>query len=252
MAGGGYRPQLSFNVGRPKERGDDQMDPVPLIRSGDVDAIRQAVARDPDFPRHKNESGVSIICMAVYLRKEEIAHVLASYRRDLDIFEASSIGDLARVRKLSEWDPEAANAYSPDGFHSIGYSCFFGREEIFDHLLAHGADVNAPSRNAMQVRPLHSAVAQADPEAALRFAQRLLECGASPNVAQQGDFTPLHEASLRGHLPLVRLLLRYGAAPEARSANGERPIELAEKAGHKEVIAILRAAAQQGAAVDVR
>jgi len=228
------------------------MNTMPLIRSGDVETIRQAVARDPALPRHKSESGVSIICMAVYLRKDEIAHALASYRQDLDVFEASSMGDLARVRKLIESDPEAINAYSPDGFHPLGYSCFFGRREVFDHLLTQGADVNAPSRNAMQVRPLHSAVAQADPETALRFAQCLLERGALPNVVQQGDFTPLHEAALRGHLSLVCLLLRCGAAPEARSTKGERPLELAERAGHEEVIAILRAAAQQSAAVDVR
>jgi ankyrin repeat protein len=212
------------------------------IRRGDSDAVRSALRDDPALALARDQSGVSAICLAVYLGRDDIARELARTRDDLDVFEASTLGEVGRVRELVASSPELANACSPDGFHPLGYACFFGREPLVELLLDANADLEAPARNAMQVRPLHSAVAHSDPTIALSLAARLLEAGASPNVTQQNGFTPLHEAALRGHAELVRLLLRNHADPSARNSEGCTPADLARQHGHAEVLEVLELA----------
>jgi ankyrin repeat protein len=212
---------------------------IAAVRGGEVAAVQAALDKDPDLARSRDESGVSVVCVAVYFGRENVAQLLARARRDLDVFEASTVGDGARVRELVAADPTLTNAYSPDGFHPLGYACFFGRREVAEVLLAAGADLESPARNATQVRPLHSAVAQSDHDTALFLARRLLAAGASPNTAQQGGATPLHEAAYRGNAELVRLLLKHGADPGSRDAEGKSPIDLAREHGHDEVTAIL-------------
>jgi catechol 2,3-dioxygenase-like lactoylglutathione lyase family enzyme len=212
---------------------------VRALRDGDESAIASALGGDPSLARARDAQGVSVVCLSVYLGRESIARRLCALRDDLDVFEASTVGDLARVRALLDAQPVLVNAYSPDGFHPLGYACFFGRPNVATLLLARGADVEAASRNAMQVRPLHSAVAQSDPATALRLARALLDAGAKPSVAQQRGFTALHEAALRGHAALVQLLLDHGADPSARNADGQSPGDCARAAGHAEVARLL-------------
>lgn len=207
-------------------------DVVHALRAGDDAWLESALEADPTLARARDANGVSVICLAVYLGRQRAAQLFRDRRTDLDLFEASTLGDAARVRALLDEKPERLNAYSPDGFHSLGYACFFGRTELLELLLARGADLELPARNPMQVRPLHSAVAHSDGDLALSMARRLLEAGASANVVQQGGFTPLHEAALRGHAPLVELLLANFADPLARNAEGKTPSDCAREAGH--------------------
>ena len=208
---------------------------VAALRAGDEAAFESALRADPALARTRDPSGVSVVCLAVHAGRGEMAQRLRALRDDLDVFEASTLGDFGRVGTLLDAHPELANAYSPDGFHPLGYACFFGHRELFDLMLARGAELEAPARNAMRVRPLHSAVAQPDAALALHMARRLLEAGATPGVVQQGGFTPLHEAALRGHAPLVELLLAHGADPRACNADGKSPSDCARDGGHVEL-----------------
>ncbi|HVM97373.1 MAG TPA: ankyrin repeat domain-containing protein [Candidatus Acidoferrales bacterium] len=171
---------------------------IAALKRGDIEAARIAAKKDPSLAGSRDAADVSVVCLAVYAGQLELAGELASVRDDLDIFEASCIGDHARLKELLAREPSLVNARSPDGFQPIGYACFFGRPEIFETLVAVGAEIDSPSNNAMQVRPIHSAVAQRDARMALSLTRRLLDLGASPNVRQQRGFTPLHEAALRG------------------------------------------------------
>jgi ankyrin repeat protein len=84
----------------------------------------------------------------------------------------------------------------------------------------------------MQVCPLHSAVATADPDVALHMAQVLIAKGADVNATQQGANTPLHEAAQRGHADLIDLLLAAGADRRLRNDEGDNAVDLACMAGH--------------------
>jgi len=95
-----------------------------------------------------------------------------------------------------------------------------------------GANVNAPSGNAMQVCPLHSAAATSDPELALYMAQALIDQGADVNARQQGSNTPLQEAAQRGHAELIDALLAAGADKSLRNDEGNNAVGLACMAGY--------------------
>src|SRR5258706_10015981 len=137
------------------------------IRGGeDTSAIEAALRAEPALAQLRDGNGVSVVCLAAYGARWGVARLLCRERDDLDIFEASAVGDSARVATLVRGRPELVNAYSPDGFHPLGYACFLGHAELFEFLLAHGPDLEAPAHNAMEVRPIHGPVAHADPAVA--------------------------------------------------------------------------------------
>jgi ankyrin repeat protein/catechol 2,3-dioxygenase-like lactoylglutathione lyase family enzyme len=216
-----------------------RQDFIAAVQRGDRAAVEAALAAAPRLAATRDDAGVSVVCLAVYAGHDEIAHLLRGRRADLDIFEASALGDARRVAQLLDAHPELLNAFSADGHHPLGLACFFGRRDVFDLLLANGADLEAPARNAMQVRPLHSAAAHRDPALAVDLVRRLLAAGASPNVRQQGGFTPLHEAALRGHAEMVAVLRARGADTAARTDAGKTALDLARERGRADVVRVL-------------
>jgi len=216
-----------------------RQDFLAAVQRGDEAAVEAALAAAPRLATARDDAGVSVICRAVYAGQEAIAQRLRGRRADLDVFEASVIGDARRVAQLLDAHPEQLNAFSPDGFHPLGFACFFGRRDVFDLLLARGADLEAPARNAAQVRPIHSAAAHRDPALALDLMRRLLAAGASPNVRQQRGFTPLHEAAQRGHAEMVSLLRDHGADLGAQTDEGQTALDLARAQGHDAVVRLL-------------
>lgn len=217
---------------------------IQWVMQGDETAALRALARDPELARARNANGVSVVCLAVYRRESRVAAALAAARSDLDVFEASCVGDLDRVRVLLDLDPAHVNAVSPDGFSPVGYGAFFGHVALLRELIRRGGDVNAASRNPMRVCPLHSAAAHWDPSKAVDLARAVLEAGAEPNARQQGGYTPLHEAVLNRNYALVQLLLRHGADPKLANETGVTPLELARDVEDAELLAMLRAVAE--------
>lgn len=202
------------------------------IKTGDIAGITSALKASPELARARDANGVTMICTAVYMGQREIADQLAQGRADLDIFEASTLGETQRVTALVSAQADLKDAFSPDGYHPLGYACFFGHRALFDYLMSVGADVNVPSRNAMNVRPIHSAAATNDLEFALYMVQALIDKGADVNALQQGSNTPLHEAGQRGHAELIDALLAAGADKSLRNDEGNNAVGLACMAGY--------------------
>jgi len=153
---------------------------------------------------------MSDVLQAIYRGDREEAERLAA-GKELNVFEASALGDSARLRALLDSDPELANAWAEDGFQPLGLASFFGHEDAARVLVERGAEVNSPSRNPMKVMPLHSAAAATDPEVRYAIAKLLLERGADPNARQQDDYTPLMAADQHGDARLHELLVAHGA-----------------------------------------
>jgi ankyrin repeat protein len=91
----------------------------------------------------------------------------------------------------------------------------------------------------MKVAPLHSAVANRDPQKSLELTRLLLRHGADVNLAQQGGWTPLHQAAAHGAREIVRMLLDAGADRRAISADGRTPAQMAEAGKFPDVAATL-------------
>ncbi len=209
---------------------------IEAIKAGEIDHVTQALDQDATLVNARADNGLSAVLVAAYYNEPQVARLLAQRGAELNIFEAATVGALDRVEGWIVAQPELINAYAPDGFQPIGLAAFFGHQAVVELLLRVGAEVDSPSKNAMRVRPLHSAIANRR----TAIAKLLIEHGADVNSTQADDFTPLHEAAQNGLLEVTEWLLDRGARANARLANGQTPLALAIEQQHVEVEELLR------------
>jgi ankyrin repeat protein len=210
------------------------------VKSGDAASVIELLDAHPVLVNAKNETGVSAVLLATYFGHREILEILLARGAELNIFDAAATGDLDRLKALAAEDTELIGSYSPDGFTPIGLAAFFGRKDVLDFLLQHGADPNAASKNQMRVTPLHSAVAHRDPEIATAMVESLLSNGAKVNIAQDGGWTPLHQAAAHGQMEIMKLLLDRKADVNAESDDGTTPLRMAHNKGFSEAAEMLQ------------
>jgi ankyrin repeat protein len=204
------------------------------IKSGNLNALGKILEADPGAARAVDADGVSALLAAVYRRNPDAVAALRATGIHLNVFEAAALGDVDRVQHLLQTNAARATDYSTDGFHPLGLAAFFGHFEVLKLLLASGADVLAPSRNAMRVTALHSAVADGGSS---ENALALIAAGADPNAKQRHGWTPLHAAAQTGDRTVVEALLEAGADPAITNDDGKTAAMLARASGHAEIAA---------------
>jgi ankyrin repeat protein len=214
---------------------DSQNAFLDAVKNGDLQKVDEMLKHEPGLSEARTESGVSPVLLAMYYGRKDMAQRLAGQASSLNIFEAAALGDVNRAKELLESQPNLANAWTSDGFQPLGLASFFGNMQVAQLLLLAGARVNTPSRNNMQVMPLHSAVAGSH----LEIAKALLAQGADPNAVQQDGFTPLQGAAQNGQEEMVRLLLEHGAEPAAVSVNGRTALDFAKESSNPKVVELL-------------
>jgi uncharacterized protein len=213
-----------------------------LLQSGDTDALRQLIEQHPDTSEARDAIGVSLLMHALYRGRRDLAELIASKKKTLDIFEATALGRLDRLKELLReaslhHDADAINSHShsKDGFTALHFACFFGQPEAARLLLESGAAVDAVAANPTKVMPLHSAASARNLEAA----RLLLEHGAPVNARQQAGWVPIHAAAQNGDRPMVELLLKHHADPKLANDEGKTPAMVAREKGHEEIAAQL-------------
>src|SRR5450755_4025192 len=207
------------------------------IRDNDKDKVAQLIAANPALARARNEAGISALMQARYGFRLEIVDLLRNAVGDLDVFEAATLGDVARLNALLATDPTLAKAFSGDGFTALHLAAFFGQPAAVEALLHHAPDVNAVSRNAMKVAVINAAAASRN----LEVVKLVLQAGANPDAQQQAGYTALHEAAVNNNVELAGALLKAGADPGVRSDAGLTPADMAREKGHKEIAEMLDA-----------
>ncbi len=205
------------------------------IRAGDMNEVKRLLLADSGLIRAR-ENGLSPVLVAAYHLEPAMADFLADKTVSLDIFEAAATGRTTHLVRLLARRPELVNAFAEDGFHPLGLACFFGNYEAAEYLIRAGALVNTPSNNALQVTPLHSAVAGKH----LQIVELLLKKGAQPNVRERGGFTPLHTAAANGDVECIRMLILAGANIHLRSDDGKIPLHLAEEKNQHKAVDLLK------------
>jgi ankyrin repeat protein len=153
------------------------------------------------------EDGLPALLFSQYRRREDIVQALLAVGMRLTMGEAAAVGALERVRKIGDAWPAAIHEYTSDGFTPLQLACFFGHTAVAAYLLDQGADVHAVAQNAMQIQPLHAAVAGQYSD----IVKLLIAHGADVNARQQSGFTPLMAARQNHDREIEALLLEAGA-----------------------------------------
>lgn len=200
------------------------------IKGGRVDEVRQLIQQNPALKDARDASGASTILVATYNTKPEVVSALVELGAPIDIFEASVLGKIDRIREIVEGNPDRALEHAPDGFTPVALAAFFGQLPAVRALIAAGADVNAAAKNALQVQALHAAVAGRN----LEIVTVVLAAGGDPNAQQQAGFRPMHEAGTNANRQLAELLLAHGADPSLPNDEGKTPVDFARDKGHAE------------------
>lgn len=206
------------------------------IRRGDSRGTRDLLKENPSLVRAKAPDGASAILLAVYCGHPEMVPLFVEHGAQLDFFESCAAGDRWRALELVETDRALVRRFSPDGYHGLGLAVFFGHLELAEDLLERWADINAASANPQKVAPIHSATARSN----VAMVRMLLSKGADANAVQAGGFTPLCAAAFHGSREIVELLLAHGADPAIRTEDGKTAADLAAERGHLELADSLR------------
>ena len=144
------------------------------------------------------------------------------------IFEASALGTVDRIEEILARRPAAGIGVCARWIYAGRARGLLRPADAARALIAAGADVHAPARNAFKVQALHAAVAGRN----LDIVKAVLEAGADPNAQQQAGFRPMHEAGTNANRALAELLLAHGADPLLPADSGKNAIDLAREKGH--------------------
>jgi len=206
------------------------------IQKGDHPKVNKLPAANPELANSKTKDGVSAILQALYYGHSDIARAIAEKKTNLDIFEASVLGKLDRVKSLTKQNNSIVAKYSPDGFTALALAAYLGQKEVTEYLIAEGANVNSLAKNTTGFTALTGAVANNNNE----IAKILVRRGANVNHRYEGGASPLMEASMNGNLELVNFLLDNGADINAKMKDGKSALTFAGEKNHVLVVEALK------------
>lgn len=210
-------------------------DMVAAIKARDLGAAEKLLAQDPSLAHARTGTGDSMLLTAAYHHAKPLVELLLMRGARPNLWEASAVGRLDRVRELLNNGAATINQLSHDGWTPLHLAAHFGQKEIAAYLLTKGAAIDARSANTLANTPLHAAVAGGQ----RTCVALLLQHGADVNATYLNGLTALHVAASNGDDATVRLLMGAKARTDVRAADGKTPLDMAREKGHGKVVRLL-------------
>jgi ankyrin repeat protein len=241
-----WRPTVSAANGlAASELTESAMNMHQFVIEGNVLAMREAVARDPESVNQVNESGLPPLYTTALFRNREATHFLLEHGAVVDIFACAYLGKAVEAELLLKQNPGLVRATTPNGMTALHYAARAGHFDVADLLLRYQAEVNTldnrgssalmeachggpwksgPSEEIIQLLLDHNAQVDLIQAAAMgrtSLIESILDRDASvldtPDL--QGK-TALFHAAHNNRFPAVKLLVERGADVNRSDAVG--------------------------------
>jgi len=197
---------------------------------GDRKLVEKALRAQPDFARARDGGGLTALQCAAGSRMAngaqlEIASLLIDAGAEVDAKTRSWATDVDAAHFAAGRKNRAMFDLlldrGADATGALSHAVWGGHYELAVSALDHGAAIDRATANG---KPLLNDV--------IRWGQMpqtmwLLERGASPNVADDGGWTAVHQAASRGNVRMLRSVLDAGGDPRRRDKQGRTPRDIA-------------------------
>ncbi|CAH3194929.1 unnamed protein product [Porites evermanni] len=201
--------QRSFSYAMEGTMVSREVDLYEVCREGDVVALNTLLETSQPNLDHSNAKGLSALHYAARNNHAEVIQLLINHGAD------------PNVRSRVEH-----KALSP-----LHFAAWFNAAKAVDVLLRNGANVESGS--AFGQKPLHYAVSRASPELVMTL---ITKGKANLNGLDNHRFSPLHLATQRGRLDIIKILIEHGADISAVNEESETAIHIAAREGRDEVL----------------
>ena len=159
---------------------------------------------------------------------------------------AAETGDIVGVKEILKHTPEIAiDAVDDQGYTALYRASLYGRTQVVDYLLKHGANPDMRDRDG--ATPLHAAASKGYG----KIMRLLLAETENVNVQDMLGTTPLLSATVSGSTDVLKALLEFGADVNIPNNNQETPVWAATANGHEDFVRVLLEIGVSGAIVDV-
>jgi ankyrin repeat protein len=114
-----------------------------LVIEGNLQAMQEAVAQDPESVNQLNESGLSPLYTAALFRNRQAIDFLLEHGAVVDIFACAILGWPTDAESLLKRNPDLARVTTRNGMTALHYAAMAGHFDVVDVLLRYHSDVNA-------------------------------------------------------------------------------------------------------------
>lgn len=213
---------------------------LPLQKAADkgsLEIVQLLVAHGADA-KLKNSQGTGPLFNAAASGKIEVVKFLAEKGADAKaepgLLGAAQTGEMAEFLITLKLDPKAKD---PRGNTALHTAAEWGRKDVIDVLLKHGADIEAAG--GFNRRPIHVAAGSVftDSRAIVEY---LISKGADPKSKGFIGGTALHEAAFHGQLKAAEFLIGKGLDVNQPNDNKQTPLDLAKQANQQPLIDLLK------------
>jgi uncharacterized protein len=150
-----------------------------------------------------------------------------------DVFDIARKGTVAEMKALMAINKDTIQAINANGFSPLLLACYRGNIEVAMFLIEHVKQIDAISKEGTA---LTACVFKGE----FALAEKLLQKGANPNMADETGITCLMMAIQVEKIELVKLLLQYKADKTLKDKQGKTALDHALFTNNTAIINLLK------------